>query len=540
MNQIPISDLDSENKENSKSILSNSLHKNNSKDASSKSISIPTHDAPHQSHVRTRVRQHDDDDVSPLGGVLANLSLQATVQADKTKNRDKNLIGDKHCDSNHSDSESTISLQSSYYQSKQHDKNKDEVDVIASPKPPTTQVTYQRQSDQIMSPLEFDQSPITAINHIKKKNIKTPMSFKSSVHSSPLDSSSSPSSSPSSSAYTLTSPESKISYQTNQESSREISIYKPKSKRVRQDKDEDDDSFREEEDECSHDASSSSDDNYTEASYIVEEPYIPYGKTWKMLNSNEKSFVRNETMVSEDEDENCDEELSLDDSDSEAVSDDNYCNSPRASTPKGNPEQSSILNDSNVKVIVDKNSSIDDGSQVTVEAQVLSTGPLSTRRDKFDESYSSDSSANKSSSENQSVSSFEESQPSPVISKTNTQSKSPWKKLTRYVANKSNKSDIQLNSVKRGKWSLGERLGEGSFGVVYVGMNNISGKLMAVKSLHIPMSSPNEMMGDLQREIELMQSFNHPNIVRYIGCEMDTSKNEMFIFQEVSRIYASF
>jgi serine/threonine protein kinase len=66
----------------------------------------------------------------------------------------------------------------------------------------------------------------------------------------------------------------------------------------------------------------------------------------------------------------------------------------------------------------------------------------------------------------------------------------------------------------------------------FVGMNNLTGKLMAVKSLHIPISSPNEIMEDLQHEIDLMQSFKHQNIVHYIGAEMNLSKQTLYIFQE--------
>ena len=101
-------------------------------------------------------------------------------------------------------------------------------------------------------------------------------------------------------------------------------------------------------------------------------------------------------------------------------------------------------------------------------------------------------------------------------------------RLQRQSSNSSNNS----NKVKRGKWSLGTRIGEGSFGVVYMGMNQLTGKLMAVKSLHVPISSPNDIIEDLQREVDLMRTFQHENIVRYIGAEMDTSKNVLYIFQE--------
>lgn len=106
------------------------------------------------------------------------------------------------------------------------------------------------------------------------------------------------------------------------------------------------------------------------------------------------------------------------------------------------------------------------------------------------------------------------------------------KSFSRQTSTTSIGNTRNVGKVRRGKWSLGSRIGEGSFGVVYVGMNNLTGNLMAVKSLHIPISSPKDIMVDLKREIDLMQSFEHQNIVRYIGSEMDSSRNVMYIFQE--------
>jgi len=99
----------------------------------------------------------------------------------------------------------------------------------------------------------------------------------------------------------------------------------------------------------------------------------------------------------------------------------------------------------------------------------------------------------------------------------------------------SKKNSIRIRGkhvVKRGKWTLGSQIGSGSFGVVHVGMNSRTGNLMAVKSLNIPSSSSNEVMEDLQREIGLMRTLSHPNIVRYIGAETDTVKHILHIFQE--------
>ncbi|KAL7535867.1 hypothetical protein ACHAXR_006775 [Thalassiosira sp. AJA248-18] len=88
------------------------------------------------------------------------------------------------------------------------------------------------------------------------------------------------------------------------------------------------------------------------------------------------------------------------------------------------------------------------------------------------------------------------------------------------------------NVVEKGKWSLGSEIGVGSFGRVYMGMNAINGSIMAVKVLQIPSDNKRAIVEDLQREIDLMKSLKHPNIVRYFGAEVDNSKNILNIFQE--------
>eukprot|EP00804_Cyclotella_cryptica_P001936 CCRYP_007376-RA/>CCRYP_007376-RA protein AED:0.03 eAED:0.03 QI:116/1/1/1/1/1/5/37/1180 len=90
----------------------------------------------------------------------------------------------------------------------------------------------------------------------------------------------------------------------------------------------------------------------------------------------------------------------------------------------------------------------------------------------------------------------------------------------------------EIRRVEKGKWSLGNEIGSGSFGVVHVGMNAVDGSLMAVKVLSIPSTNKRAIVDELQREIDLMRSLKHPNIVRYLGAEVDTSKNILNIFQE--------
>jgi len=86
--------------------------------------------------------------------------------------------------------------------------------------------------------------------------------------------------------------------------------------------------------------------------------------------------------------------------------------------------------------------------------------------------------------------------------------------------------------IKKGKWSVGSKIGFGSFGVVHVGMNHLSGQFMAVKSIPFLSSNQKEKYNGLQHEIELMRKLSHDNIVQYLGSEINYTRNILYIFQE--------
>mmetsp|Transcript_45560 Transcript_45560/g.110880 ORF Transcript_45560/g.110880 Transcript_45560/m.110880 type:complete len:1217 (-) Transcript_45560:103-3753(-) len=97
------------------------------------------------------------------------------------------------------------------------------------------------------------------------------------------------------------------------------------------------------------------------------------------------------------------------------------------------------------------------------------------------------------------------------------------KEITRPKIDKSYRAE---GSVKRGQWTLGAKIGKGSFGEVFVGMNTKKGTLMAVKKFFMEGS----VKADISTEIELLRSLKHDNIVRYLGAEMDSKT--LHIFQE--------
>jgi Protein kinase domain len=79
--------------------------------------------------------------------------------------------------------------------------------------------------------------------------------------------------------------------------------------------------------------------------------------------------------------------------------------------------------------------------------------------------------------------------------------------------------------VKRGKWTLGSKIGHGTFGTVYMCMTE-AGTLMAAKQV----PADKLVVDDIRREIELLKYLNHPNIVAYRGSEVKDSN--LYIFQE--------
>ena len=75
------------------------------------------------------------------------------------------------------------------------------------------------------------------------------------------------------------------------------------------------------------------------------------------------------------------------------------------------------------------------------------------------------------------------------------------------------------DAINRIRWKRGEVLGQGAFGVVFLGLNVDTGELMAVKQMAIDEVSTKEL-SSLENEINLLRSLRHPNIVRYIGTEV--------------------
>lgn len=85
------------------------------------------------------------------------------------------------------------------------------------------------------------------------------------------------------------------------------------------------------------------------------------------------------------------------------------------------------------------------------------------------------------------------------------------------------------------KWVQGARIGAGSFGTVVLGMDPVTGALMAVKQVPLPsasskMSDPQKSMVDaLHHEMALLKELNHENIVRYYGSSSEGAFLNIFL-----------
>lgn len=98
-------------------------------------------------------------------------------------------------------------------------------------------------------------------------------------------------------------------------------------------------------------------------------------------------------------------------------------------------------------------------------------------------------------------------------------------------------NDVYLPSAKPApiKWHKGALIGAGSFGNVFLGMNAKTGLLMAVKQVELPSGDSHldqrkkGMLEALEREIKLLKSLEHENIVQYLDSFADDSHLNIFL-----------
>ena len=132
---------------------------------------------------------------------------------------------------------------------------------------------------------------------------------------------------------------------------------------------------------------------------------------------------------------------------------------------------------------------------------------------------------------------------------------------------KKKENNVIENSPKKIHWQMGGLLGSGSYGQVRMGLNTENGELIAVKQVPIPddyflhhkllssqnfaqnLSNPVNILGNnnvngglhekkdvkeddltiLQKEIEILRSLRHENIVRYLGTSIEENMLNIFL-----------
>lgn len=99
--------------------------------------------------------------------------------------------------------------------------------------------------------------------------------------------------------------------------------------------------------------------------------------------------------------------------------------------------------------------------------------------------------------------------PKPNVNRVNNNAANEADTNTGTVVTRSQGGD-QTNTVK---WKKGKKIGEGSFGCVFQGMNIHTGELLAIKQLPLVDGSKEEV-GLLEKEIEVMWDLEHVNIVK--------------------------
>lgn len=84
-------------------------------------------------------------------------------------------------------------------------------------------------------------------------------------------------------------------------------------------------------------------------------------------------------------------------------------------------------------------------------------------------------------------------------------------------------------------WTCGDLIGQGAFGSVYLGMDDDTGHLMAVKQVSLAYAGTAsaakiaEHIKSLEAEVSLLQRLDHPNIVRYLGTERTSKALNIFL-----------
>ncbi|KAK9066717.1 hypothetical protein SSX86_014040 [Deinandra increscens subsp. villosa] len=93
---------------------------------------------------------------------------------------------------------------------------------------------------------------------------------------------------------------------------------------------------------------------------------------------------------------------------------------------------------------------------------------------------------------------------------------------SRPVSSRSSTLDKSEGQSIKGQWQKGKLLGRGTYGTVYEATNRETGSLCAMKEVDVIPDDPksSECIRQLEQEIRVLRSLEHPNIVQYLGSEV--------------------
>jgi len=88
---------------------------------------------------------------------------------------------------------------------------------------------------------------------------------------------------------------------------------------------------------------------------------------------------------------------------------------------------------------------------------------------------------------------------------------------------------VEIRQNVKGTFKLVEWIGKGSFGNIWRGQNKLNGDKVTIKVMKkIKMTKKDEMA--LQQEIEIMNTVDHPNIIRMIAA-LEETEHYFLVFE---------